>query len=264
MSQRDTLKTGFFAVEGNPPVRWRISEGLTPYPDAVELMESEAELIASGASSELVWLVEHPPLYTAGTSARDEDLVAPDRFDVFASGRGGEYTYHGPGQRVVYVMLDLKRRRQDVRAFVSALEAVIIGALESMNVKGERREDRVGVWVRRSDKPRLPDGTMAEDKIAAIGIRLRKWVSFHGLSFNVDPDLEHFSGIVPCGVQIHGVTSLVDLGLPIPMHEADIRLREAFETVFGPTIDDHQSAPRPDDARRSSTDVSTVPHKSTE
>lgn len=243
MSQRDALETRFFAGEGNPPVRWRVSDGLTLYPEAVELMEHEAELIAAGNASELIWLVEHPPLYTAGTSARSEDLVAPDRFEVFASGRGGEYTYHGPGQRVVYVMIDLKRRRQDVRAFVSALEAVIIGTLESMNVTGERREDRVGVWVRRPDKPRLTDGTIAEDKIAAIGIRLRKWVSFHGLSLNVDPDLEHFSGIVPCGVRVHGVTSLVDLGLPIPMHEADIRLREAFEEVFGPTCDDNQQDP---------------------
>jgi len=238
MKPRDTLETRFFPHAGSPPVRWRVSQGLTPYPDAVTLMEAEAERIASGQADELVWLVEHPPLYTAGTSAKSEDLVAPDRFEVHATGRGGEYTYHGPGQRVVYVMLDLKRRQQDVRAFVSALEAVIIGTLESMNVTGERREDRVGVWVRRPDKPRLADGSMAEDKIAAIGIRLRKWVSFHGLALNVDPDLEHFSGIVPCGVQLHGVTSLVDLGLPVPMHEADIRLRAAFEAVFGPTGDD--------------------------
>lgn len=239
MNQRDTLETRFFPKDGSPPVRWHIAEGLTPYPDAVALMEREAEAIAAGEADELVWLVEHPPLYTAGTSARAEDLVAPDRFEVHQTGRGGEYTYHGPGQRVAYVMLDLKRRRQDVRAFVSAMEAVIIATLASMNVTGERREDRVGVWVRRPDKPRLADGSMSEDKIAAIGIRLRKWVSFHGLALNVDPDLEHFSGIVPCGVREHGVTSLVDLGLPIPMHEADIRLREAFETVFGPTRDDH-------------------------
>jgi len=239
MTQRDTLETRFFAHAGSPAVRWRVSEGLTPYPQAVELMETEAAKIASGAADELVWLVEHPPLYTAGTSAKPEDLVAPDRFEVFETGRGGEFTYHGPGQRVAYVMLDLKRRRQDVRAFVSAMEAVIISTLASMNVTGERREDRVGVWVRRPDKPRLGDGSMAEDKIAAIGIRLRKWVSFHGLALNVDPDLEHFSGIVPCGVHEHGVTSLVDLGLPVPMHEADIRLREAFETIFGPTVIDH-------------------------
>jgi lipoyl(octanoyl) transferase len=237
MNSRDTLETRFFAQGTHPAVRWRISEGLTPYADAVSFMETEAGRIASGEADELVWLVEHPPLYTAGTSAKADDLVAPDRFEVHQTGRGGEYTYHGPGQRVAYVMLDLKRRRPDVRAFVSALETVIISTLESMNVNGERREDRVGVWVRRPDKPRLADGSMAEDKIAAIGIRLRKWVSFHGLALNVDPDLEHFSGIVPCGVRAHGVTSLVDLGLPIPMHEADIRLREAFETVFGPTRD---------------------------
>ncbi|MEQ8481310.1 MAG: lipoyl(octanoyl) transferase LipB [Hoeflea sp.] len=235
MNQRDALETRFFAGESDPPVRWLVSNGLTPYPEAVDFMEREVERIAAGDADELVWLVEHPPLYTAGTSARPEDLVAPDRFDVFSTGRGGEYTYHGPGQRVVYVMLNLKRRRPDVRAFVSALEAVVIATLESMNINGERREDRVGVWVRRKDKPRLGNGDVAEDKIAAIGIRLRKWVSFHGLSLNVDPDLEHFSGIVPCGVRTHGVTSLVDLGLPVPMHEADIRLREAFEAVFGPT-----------------------------
>lgn len=238
MKSRDTLETRFFAQAGSPPIRWRISDGLTPYPDAVAQMEAEAERIAAGEADELIWLVEHPPMYTAGTSARAEDLVEPDRFEVHATGRGGEYTYHGPGQRVAYVMLDLKRRRQDVRAFVSAMEAVIIATLESMNVTGERREDRVGVWVRRPDKPPLADGSMAEDKIAAIGIRLRKWVSFHGLALNVDPQLDHFSGIVPCGVRAHGVTSLVDLGLPIQMHEADMRLRDAFENVFGPTRDD--------------------------
>lgn len=237
MSQRDALATDFLARDGDPPVRWLISDGLTTYPDALALMETEAARIAAGEADELVWLLEHPPLYTAGTSAKPEDLVSPDRFDVFETGRGGEYTYHGPGQRVAYVMLDLKRRRPDVRAFVSALEAVIIATLESMNVRGERREDRVGVWVRRPEKPRLNDGAVAEDKIAAIGIRLRKWVSFHGLSLNVDPELTHFDGIVPCGVKAHGVTSLEDLGLPVPMHEVDIRLRAAFETVFGPTID---------------------------
>jgi lipoyl(octanoyl) transferase len=244
MNQRDTLETRFFPQDGSAPVRWRISEGLTPYADAVALMEAEAEKIAAGEADELVWLVEHPPLYTAGTSAKAEDLVAPDRFEVHQTGRGGEYTYHGPGQRVAYVMLDLKRRRQDVRAFVSAMEAVIIATLASMNVTGERREDRVGVWVRRPDKPRLADGSMSEDKIAAIGIRLRKWVSFHGLALNVDPDLEHFSGIVPCGVRLHGVTSLVDLGLLVPMHEADIRLRDAFETIFGATSDDRPNSPQ--------------------
>lgn len=241
MNERDALEIRFFADDANPPVRWRISEGLTPYPEALAVMESEAARIADGEAAELVWLVEHPPLYTAGTSAKASDLVEPNRFDVFETGRGGEYTYHGPGQRVAYVMLNLKRRRQDVRAFVAALEALIIATLESMNVRGERREDRVGVWVRRPDKPRLADGAMAEDKIAAIGIRLRRWVSFHGLSLNVDPDLEHFSGIVPCGVRQHGVTSLTDLGLPIPMHEVDIRLRDAFESICGPTRGDRLS-----------------------
>ncbi|WP_183913667.1 lipoyl(octanoyl) transferase LipB [Rhizobium lentis] len=217
------------------PVRWRIADGLVAYEEAVQAMEREVAAIADGGD-ELVWLVEHPPLYTAGTSANAGDLVQPDRFPVFATGRGGEYTYHGPGQRVAYVMLDLKRRRQDVRAFVAALEEVVIRTLEMMNVRGERREDRVGVWVRRPEKPLLADGTMAEDKIAALGIRLRKWVTFHGLSLNVDPDLDHFSGIVPCGISAYGVTSLVDLGLPVMMADVDIRLRAAFETVFGETV----------------------------
>ncbi|CAN7603514.1 lipoyl(octanoyl) transferase LipB [Rhizobium sp. LjRoot30] len=232
---RTDLDTTMFAAPGQPPVRWRISDGLVPYETAVAAMEAEVAAIADGQADELVWLLEHPPLYTAGTSADSADLIAPDRFPVFSTGRGGEYTYHGPGQRVAYVMLDLKRRRQDVRAFVAALEEVIIRTLESMNVRGERREDRVGVWVRRPEKPLLPDGSMAEDKVAALGIRLRRWVSFHGLSLNVDPDLEHFSGIVPCGITAYGVTSLVDLGLPVMMSDVDMRLREAFETVFGAT-----------------------------
>ncbi|MET3757002.1 lipoyl(octanoyl) transferase [Rhizobium binae] len=219
------------------PVRWRIADGLVAYEEAVEAMEREVAAIAEGGD-ELVWLVEHPPLYTAGTSANASDLVQPDRFPVFATGRGGEYTYHGPGQRVAYVMLDLKRRRQDVRAFVAALEEVVIRTLDMMNVRGERREDRVGVWVRRPEKPPLPNGAMAEDKIAALGIRLRKWVTFHGLSLNVDPDLEHFGGIVPCGISAYGVTSLVDLGLPVMMADVDIRLRAAFETVFGETVNE--------------------------
>lgn len=224
------------AAAGSPPVRWLISDGLVPYETAVAEMERQVGLIAAGEADELVWLLEHPPLYTAGTSADSRDLIQPDRFPVFQTGRGGEYTYHGPGQRVAYVMLDLKRRRQDVRAYVAALEEVIIRTLDAMNVKGERREDRVGVWVRRPERPRLPDGTMAEDKIAALGIRLRKWVSFHGLSLNVDPELDHFGGIVPCGISAYGVTSLVDLGLPVMMADVDIRLREAFEEVFGPTV----------------------------
>ncbi|MBB3440584.1 lipoyl(octanoyl) transferase LipB [Rhizobium sp. BK379] len=227
---------------GSRAVRWRISDGLVPYEEAVETMEREVAAISEGGD-ELVWLLEHPPLYTAGTSADAKDLVQPDRFPVFATGRGGEYTYHGPGQRVAYVMLDLKRRRQDVRAFVAALEEVIIRTLDSMNVRGERREDRVGVWVRRPERPLLPDGTMAEDKIAALGIRLRKWVTFHGLSLNVDPDLDHFGGIVPCGISAYGVTSLVDLGLLVTMVDADIRLRAAFEEIFGETVNDTALCP---------------------
>ncbi|KJF74796.1 lipoyl(octanoyl) transferase LipB [Agrobacterium arsenijevicii] len=236
MLTRTDIETNMLPVAGSPPVRWRISEGLVPYEQAIEEMEREVAAIANGEADELVWLLEHPPLYTAGTSADAVDLIEPDRFPVFATGRGGEYTYHGPGQRVVYVMLDLKRRRQDVRAYVAALENVIIRTLDKMNVRGERREDRVGVWVRRPEKPLLPGGGMAEDKIAALGIRLRKWVSFHGLSINVDPDLTHFSGIVPCGISAYGVTSLVDLGLPVMIGDVDVLLREAFEEVFGPAV----------------------------
>lgn len=234
--QRQDISLSLVAPPGSPPVRWRVAHELVPYELAVETMEREAAAIARGEADELAWLVEHPPLYTAGTSADAADLVAPDRFPVFATGRGGEYTYHGPGQRVVYVMLDLKRRRPDVRAFVTALEAVVIDALAALNVRGERREDRVGVWVRRPERPLLADGSPAEDKIAAIGIRLRRWVSFHGFALNVDPDLEHFSGIVPCGIRGYGVTSLVDLGLPVMMSDVDIRIRAAFERVFGPTV----------------------------
>lgn len=232
---RTDIDLSMHAQEGSAPVRWRVADGLVGYEDAVAEMERQVADIADGKADELVWLVEHPALYTAGTSADSKDLIEPDRFPVFATGRGGEYTYHGPGQRVAYVMLDLKRRRQDVRAYVAALEEVVIRTLDSMNVKGERREDRVGVWVRRPEKPTLPDGNMSEDKIAALGIRLRRWVSFHGLSINVDPDLSHFGGIVPCGISAYGVTSLVDLGLPVMMADVDIRLREAFEDVFGPT-----------------------------
>lgn len=235
---RNDMSEGFFAVEGAPPVRWQVADGFTGYEEAVAFMEQRAEAIFNGEADELVWLVEHPPLYTAGTSARPSDLLTPDRFPVYETGRGGEYTYHGPGQRVAYVMLDLKRRRPDVRAFVAALEAWVIRTLDSMNVKGERREDRVGVWVQRPERPALPDGSPAEDKIAAIGIRLRRWVSFHGISINVEPDLNHYSGIVPCGVTAHGVTSLVDLGLPVSMQDTDVALRAAFEEIFGPTTTD--------------------------
>jgi len=217
------------------PVEWRVTEGLVPYPDAVAAMEARAAGIAAGTAPEQVWLLEHPPLYTAGTSAREADLVAPDRFPVFRSGRGGEFTYHGPGQRVAYVMLDLNRRGPDLRRYVATLEAWIIATLARFNVVGERREDRVGVWVRRPEKPLLLDGRPAEDKIAAIGIRIRRWVSFHGISLNVDPVLEHYSGIVPCGVSDYGVTSLVDLGIPVSMAEVDAALRAEFETCFGAT-----------------------------
>ena len=220
---------------GNP-VEWRITPGLTGYEEALRVMEERVEAIERGEASELVWLIEHPPLYTAGTSARAQDLLQP-RFPVHEAGRGGQYTYHGPGQRIAYVMLDLRRRRQDVRAFVCALEAWLIATLAAFNVKGERRDDRVGVWVARPDKARGLDGSVAEDKIAALGIRLRRWVTFHGVSLNVEPDLSHFSGIVPCGIaQAHyGVTSLVDLGLPVTIPEVDSVLRREFEGVFGET-----------------------------
>ena len=207
-------------------VEWRISEGLTPYQDALVEMESRADAIAAGEASEMIWLVEHPPLYTAGTSAKIEDLVDPDRFPVFEAKRGGQYTYHGPGQRVVYTLLDVGKRGRDVRAFVCQLEDWIIDTLDQFNIKGERRTGRVGVWVQRPEKPKTIDGHVAEDKIAALGIRLRKWVSFHGLSINVEPDLSHFDGIVPCGIQDHGVTSLTDLGLPVTMTDVDVALRK--------------------------------------
>jgi len=219
----------FHREDGERP-EWRVEPGLVPYPEAVAFMESRAEAIARGESRELVWLIEHPPLYTAGVSARPEDLIAPGRFEVFSSGRGGQYTYHGPGQRVVYVMLDLNKRRKDVRAFVQALESWIIDTLWRFNVEGHIRDGRVGVWVERRDKGYAP---LTEDKIAAIGIKLRRWVSFHGISLNVEPDLSHFSGIVPCGITEHGVTSLLDLGLPVTMDEVDYALRSSFETIFG-------------------------------
>ena len=234
---RDHVLDGAFAARpGSPPVEWVIAEGLTPYEAAVAEMEARVAAIAEGTAAERVWLVEHPPLYTAGTSADPKDLLAPDRFPVFQTGRGGEFTYHGPGQRVAYVMLDLTRRRQDLRAYVAALEQWIIATLWEHHVRGERREDRVGVWVRRPDRPEIAPGVPAEDKIAAIGIRVRKWVSFHGIALNVEPDLSHFSGIVPCGISGYGVTSLVDLGLPVTMTDVDVTLRRAFESVFGPTV----------------------------
>ncbi len=214
-------------------VEWITSPGLTDYDAAVAAMEARAAAIAAGAAGECIWLLEHPPLYTAGTSARPADLIDPDRFPVYPTRRGGQYTYHGPGQRVVYVMLDVGRRGHDVRAFVKQLEHWVIAALDQFNVTGHIRDGRVGVWVERDDKPRSATGARTEDKIAAIGIRLRKWVSFHGLSINVEPDLEHFSGIVPCGIIDHGVTSLVDLGLPVTMADVDAALRRTFGDIFG-------------------------------
>ncbi|WP_349357354.1 lipoyl(octanoyl) transferase LipB [Stappia sp.] len=230
MTQRADIARDFLPAPDSPPVEWAVSDAPVPYEVALAEMDRRVAGIADGTMAERVWLLEHPPLYTAGTSADPADLIAPDRFPVHRTGRGGQYTYHGPGQRVVYVMLDLKRRTPDVRAFVAALEDWLIAALWEHHVRGERREDRVGVWVRRPDK-----GAEVEDKIAAIGIRMRKWVSFHGLALNVDPDLEHFTGIVPCGVTQHGVTSLVDLGLPVTLPDVDLVLKRTFEARFGAT-----------------------------
>lgn len=213
-------------------VEWIVSSGLTDHAAAVAAMESRVADIAVGRADEAIWLVEHPPLYTAGTSANLHDLRDAARFPVIATGRGGQYTYHGPGQRVVYVMLDLNRRGRDVRRFVCGLETWIIAALAEFNVRGERRDGRVGVWVARPDRPPLPDGTPRDDKIAAIGIKLRRWISFHGLSINVEPDLSHFDGIVPCGISGHGVTSLVDLGLPVTMGDLDAVLTSSFLRAF--------------------------------
>jgi len=209
-------------------VDWQVLPGLSPYAETLAAMERRVAAIRAGDATEAVWLLEHPALYTAGTSARAEDLVQPDRFPVHAAGRGGQYTYHGPGQRVVYVMLDVAARGQDVRCFVRALEAWVIAALAEFNVTGELRPGRVGVWVVRPDKPPNADGALREDKIAAIGIKLRRWVSFHGISINVEPDLRHFDGIVPCGIRDHGVTSLVDLGLPVTLDDLDAALMRTF------------------------------------
>ncbi|UWR10151.1 lipoyl(octanoyl) transferase LipB [Sulfitobacter mediterraneus] len=213
-------------------VEWITTDGLTDYREAEAWMEARANAIAAGEAEECIWLVEHPPLYTAGTSAKIEDLTDPDRFAVYQTKRGGQYTYHGPGQRVAYVMLNVAARGRDVRCFVRQLEAWVIATLDQFNLRGEIRDGRVGVWVQRPEKPPQPDGTPAEDKIAAIGIRLRKWVSFHGISINVEPDLEHFTGIVPCGITQHGVTSLVDMGLPVTMDDVDVALRATFDQVF--------------------------------
>lgn len=215
-------------------VEWTWSDGLVGYPDALAHMERRVDGIRAGTLAEQVWLLEHPPLYTAGTSAKPADLLSPDRFPVYEARRGGQYTYHGPGQRVAYVMLDLEGRGRDIRAFVADLERWVIGTLAQFNITGHIRPGRVGVWVERPDKPRLPGGALREDKIAAIGLRVRKWVSFHGISLNVEPDLAHFDGIVPCGIRDHGVTSLVDLGHPVTMADVDAALREGFDRVFAP------------------------------
>src|SRR5438270_8249112 len=231
VNDRQSLDLTTFArpADGGGAVEWLISDAPVPYLEAVATMEARVAAIAAGEAPELVWLLEHPPLYTSGTSGKAADLLDP-RFPTFATGRGGQLTYHGPGQRVAYVMLDLKRRRPDVRAYVASLEELILRTLAAFNVRGERREDRVGVWVTRPDK-----GTEHEDKIAAIGVRLKRWVSFHGIAINVEPELSHFSAIVPCGVADarYGVTSLVDLGHPVGLADVDIALRQAFEDVFG-------------------------------
>jgi len=235
---RERLAAPLRPVPDAPPVEWRVEPGFVAYDRAVAEMEARAEDIARGAARERIWLLEHPPIYTAGSSARDADLLEA-RFPVHRAGRGGQFTYHGPGQRVAYVMLDLSRRRRDVRAFVCALEDWLIATLAEFGVAGERREDRVGVWVARPDKPRGISGQSAEDKIAAIGVRLRRWVSFHGVALNVAPDLSHFSGIAPCGVrEAHlGVTSLADLGAGAELSAVDAALRRNFEGSFGPTVD---------------------------
>lgn len=235
---RDSLSAPLLPEPGGPPVEWRLSGGRVGYEQAVAEMEARVARIATGEAPECVWLLEHPPIYTAGTSAKDADLLDP-RFPVHRTGRGGQFTYHGPGQRVAYVMLNLARRRRDARAYVCALESWLIATLGDFGVTGERREARVGVWAPRPDKPRGRAGEMAEDKIAAIGVRLRQWVSFHGVALNVAPDLSHFSGITPCGVRDShlGVTSLADLGVAATMAEVDAALKRNFRRCFGAVAD---------------------------
>ncbi len=211
-------------------MEWRIDDAPIPYPDALSFMDGRAAAVRDGTAPECVWLLEHPPLYTGGTSAKPHDLVDPERFPVFTTGRGGEYTYHGPGQRIGYVMLDLKARGGDVRAYVRQLEEWIIRTLARFSVTGERRKGRPGVWVRRTDL-NAPD---REDKVAALGVRVRRWVTLHGIALNVEPDLSHYAGIIPCGIQDHGVTSLLDLGITASMAEVDMALRAAFTEVFQP------------------------------
>jgi lipoyl(octanoyl) transferase len=236
---RNELTVGPLPAPGLPPVEWRIADGLVAYEHALAVMDERAAAVAAADAPELAWLIEHPPLYTAGTSARPDELIEA-RFPVHWTGRGGQFTYHGPGQRVAYLMLNLKHRGADVRRFVATLEEWIIRTLAAFNITGERREDRIGVWVRRPDK-----GDGREDKIAAIGIRVKRWVSLHGIALNVEPDLSHFSGIVPCGVSgpHYGVTGLVDLGVPVSMAEVDMILRREFETLFGATVMAHSSLP---------------------
>lgn len=212
-------------MSSNNNIEWKISEGLTDYENALAAMEQRVADIHSGTASELVWFVEHPPLYTAGTSSKEADLLAPKRFPVHYAGRGGQYTYHGPGQRVVYVMLNLNKRGRDVRKYITNLERWIIDSLAEFNVVGETRDGRVGVWVKREGS--------REDKVAAIGVRVRKWVTFHGICINVEPDLSHYTGIVPCGISEHGVTSLVDLGLPVNMDDLDATLKRTWHKIFG-------------------------------
>jgi len=213
-------------------VQWEISDGKVDYNIALEKMDNYVQKIINGEADEKIWLLEHPSLYTAGTSANKKDLVEPNRFPVFETKRGGQYTYHGPGQRVVYVMLDLNKRGKDVKKFIENLEAWIIHTLAEFNVVGQSRSGRVGIWVERPDKPKNINGLIEEEKIAAIGVRLRKWITFHGLSINLDPDLSHFQGIIPCGIKEYGVTSLVDLGLPVSMADLDIALTKSFSKVF--------------------------------
>lgn len=213
-------------------VQWEISDGEVGYNTALEKMDNHVQKMISGEAGEKIWLLEHPSLYTAGTSADKKDLIKPNLFPVFETKRGGQYTYHGPGQRIVYVMLDLNNRGKDIKKFVNNLEAWIIHTLAEFNVIGQSRSGRVGIWVERPDKPKNVDGFIEEEKIAAIGVRLKKWVTLHGLSINVDPDLNNFQGIVPCGIKDHGVTSLVDLGLPVSMADLDNALKKSFSKVF--------------------------------
>jgi len=216
----------------SPPAEWQTAEGLTPYPQALAFMEERVKNIANGKAGELIWLVEHPALYTAGTSAKEQDLLSPNRFPVYKSGRGGQFTYHGPGQRVIYIMLDLKQRREDIRAFITAVEQWGINTLADFGVKAERREDRVGIWVAQNANPDLPLPAR-EAKIAAIGLRLHKWVSYHGMAVNIAPDLSHYAGIVPCGISEYGVTSMAQLGKNISLQEWDAALKYNFVKIFG-------------------------------